>query len=76
VHDHLNIGDTFIQKPFDFLSKYSYEFFFIHYFFLFLLKGKIDLAQFGWYGVTAMLIVLTVATIGAIEKAKTIFARC
>ena len=75
IHKYLFLEKTFIQKPFDFLSRYSYEFFFIHYYFLFLLLHKTDIERFGWIGVTVMILILTAVTITAWEKIKIIFSR-
>jgi peptidoglycan/LPS O-acetylase OafA/YrhL len=75
LHTKLRIGGTWLQQIFDFFSKHSYEIFFIHFFYLLMLLDQIPYKQIGWIGMTAIVTILTWATIVAWEKLQVTFSR-
>ncbi len=75
IHDRFQIGNTFLQTILDFVSKHSYEIFFIHFFYLFILIDRIPYKQIGWVGFTGIILILTWSTIAAWEKLQVIFSR-
>lgn len=59
-----------IQRSFDFMSTYSYSLFFIHFWYVTILRKVIDYQMLGWLGFFAVILALSVITQVVINKIK------
>ncbi len=61
IHNNISVPQ-FIQTSFDFLSKYSYSLFFVHFLYLFVIIGEVKYKMYPWWAVSIFLLAISIVT--------------
>ena len=70
-----NLFAHWLQKWFDFLSKYSYPLFFIHFLYVYILKDLVNYRKLQWWGFFGTILLLSIITQMVINKTIPIVKR-